>query len=77
MSAGICVNILNPMINCKNMANQSQKSTQILLLFTKLLEYIEEPGNYQLEAFCGDLKRLTSLTPIPNIVLNKVKLYSP
>ena len=57
-------------IRCKSLS-------KIELLFVELLEYIEDPGNYQLAVLLGDLKRLTLVTSIPNIALKTVNFYSP
>ena len=40
------------------------------------MEYIADPGNYQLANFRGDLKRLTSMTSILNIALKTANFYS-
>ena len=53
------------------MANKVKSESKAGLLFTKLLEYIEVYGNDQLAAFRGELKRLASLTSIPNIALKR------
>ena len=54
------------------MVNQSQKSVKT----NKTLGIFEDPGNGQLAAFRGHLKRLTSLTSILNIALKTVNFYS-
>ena len=64
----------NILANSGEILNQSKSKTD--LLFTKLLLYIEDRGIGQLAVFRGDLKRLTSLTPIPNIALKTVNFYS-
>ena len=69
MPAGMGVNTLTP-------SRKLLKSNDGLL-FTKLLNNIEGPGNDQLAAFRCDLKRYTSLTSIPNIALKAVNFYCP
>ena len=46
------------------------------LLFAKLCECVEDPGNEQLASFRGDMKHLTSLPSIPNIALKTANFYS-
>ena len=73
MPAGIGVIILAP--SGKLLEDGQSKSNVYqnpVLLFTKLLEYIEDPGNDQLTDFRSDSKRLTSFTSIPNIALKSL-----
>ena len=64
MPAGMALNILT-------------KSGKILKHdHIKTKKTIPDPGTDKLAVFHGDLKRLTSLTSIPNIVLNTVHFYS-
>ena len=71
MPASLGVNILTPSGKLLKHGQSKEK------VFQRPLECIEDPGNYQLAAFRGDLKRLTSLTSMPNIVLKTVELSSP
>ena len=74
MPAGMGVNTLAP---SDKLLKYGQSKSNVGLLFTKLLENIEEPGNYYITAFRCDLKRVTSLTSIPNIALETVNFYCP
>ena len=72
MPAGMGVNTLAP---SDKVLKYGQSKSNVWWLFLKLLENIEEPGNGQLAAFRCDLKRLTSLTSIPNIALKTVNFW--
>ena len=74
MPPGMGVNTLTPI---GKLLKYGQSKSNVKLLFTKLLENLEKPGNVHLAAFRCDLKRLTSLTSIPNIALKTVNFYCP
>ena len=73
MPAGMGVNILTPSGKLLKLGQSKSKVFQNpVFLFAKFLECIEDPGNDQLAAFRGDLKRLTSMTSIPNNALKTI-----
>ena len=61
----------------KHCQSKSKVCHKLGNMFTKLLEYIEDPGNDQLAAIREVLKRLTPFTSIPNIALKTVNFYYP
>ena len=66
----------DPQLKTVNTVNKSHFLSKTFCCLRNLWNKFGDPGNDQLVTLRYDFKRLTTLTSIPNIALNEVRLCS-